>query len=51
MGDARIGRAEVARMLAAHDVPDATRLLGDLEGVADRMSDDTAAVVLSRCGT
>jgi hypothetical protein len=48
VGDVRIGRAEVARMLAAHDVPDAGRLLGDLEGLADRVSDDTAAVVLSR---
>ena len=36
VGDARIGRDEVERMLAAHDVPDAGRLLGDLEGMADR---------------
>ena len=48
VGDARIGRDEVERMLAAHDVPDAARLLGDLEDLADRMPDDTAAVVLSR---
>jgi serine phosphatase RsbU (regulator of sigma subunit) len=48
VGDARVGRGEVARLLAAQDVPDAGRLLGDLEDVADRMSDDTAAVVLSR---
>jgi serine phosphatase RsbU (regulator of sigma subunit) len=48
VGDARVGRAEVARMLAAHDVPDAGRLLGDLEELADRMADDTAAVVLRR---
>ena len=51
MGDTRIGRAEVERLLAAHDVPDAARLLDDLEGLADRVSDDTAAVVLSRRGT
>jgi sigma-B regulation protein RsbU (phosphoserine phosphatase) len=47
VGDARVGRAEVERMLAAPDVPDAARLLGDLEALADRMPDDTAAVVLS----
>jgi len=51
VGDTRIGRAEVERMLAAHDVPDAGRLIGDLEGLADRMGDDTAAVVLSRRGS
>ncbi len=38
VGDTRIGRAEVERMLAAHDVPDAGRLIGDLEGLADRMA-------------
>ena len=38
-------------MLAAHDVPDAGRLIGDLEDMADRMGDDTAAVVLSRRGS
>jgi len=48
VGDARLGRDAVEQMLAAHDVPDAGRLLGDLEGVADRVCDDTAAVVLSR---
>ena len=48
VGDTRVGRAAVERMLAAHDIPDAGRLLGDLEGVADRVCDDTAAVVLSR---
>ena len=48
VGETRVGRAAVERMLAAHDVPDAGRLLGDLEGVADRVCDDTAAVVLSR---
>ena len=38
VGDTRIGRAEVERMLAAHDVPDAGRLIGDLEGMADHMA-------------
>ena len=47
VGTTRIGRAEVERMLAAHDVPDAGRLIGDLEGMADHMADDTAAVVLT----
>ena len=48
VGDARVGRAEVARLLAAHVLPDAGRLLGDIEDLADRISDDTAAIVLSR---
>ncbi len=48
VGETRIGRAEVVRMLAAHDVPDAARLLGDLDDLADKVCDDTAAVVLSR---
>jgi serine phosphatase RsbU (regulator of sigma subunit) len=48
IGAVRVGRDEVARLLAAHVLPDAGRLLGDLEDLADRMSDDTAAVVLSR---
>ena len=47
VGDARLGRAAVVRMLAAHDVPDAGRLLDDVAGAADRVGDDTAAVVLS----
>ena len=51
VGDARVGRAQVERMLAAPDVPDAVRLLGDLEALADRMPDDTAAVVLSGRGS
>ncbi len=51
VGDARVGRAEVERMLAAPAVPDAARLLGDLEALADRMPDDTAAVVLSGRGS
>jgi exodeoxyribonuclease V beta subunit len=41
------GRDEVVRLLKTYDVPDAKRLLGDLEGLADGMADDTAAVVLS----
>jgi Stage II sporulation protein E (SpoIIE) len=49
LGDARVGRDQVARLLAAHDVPDAGRLLGDLEELANSMCDDTAAIVLSRC--
>jgi hypothetical protein len=48
IGDARVGRDQIARMLAAQVVPDAERLLGDLEHLADRITDDTAAVVLSR---
>jgi sigma-B regulation protein RsbU (phosphoserine phosphatase) len=51
VGDTRVGRDEVERMLAAHDVPDAGRLLRDLEGLADRVGDDTAAVVLSPRGS
>jgi sigma-B regulation protein RsbU (phosphoserine phosphatase) len=48
VGASRVGRDEVARLLAAHDVPDAGRLIGDLEDLADHMPDDTAAVVFSR---
>jgi Stage II sporulation protein E (SpoIIE) len=49
LGDARVGRDHIARLLAAHEVPDAGRLLGDLEELANSMCDDTAAVILSRC--
>jgi hypothetical protein len=35
------------RLLAAQEAPDAGRLIGDLEHLANRMCDDTAAVVLS----
>jgi serine phosphatase RsbU (regulator of sigma subunit) len=51
VGDARVGRDAIERMLAAHDVPDAGRLLSDLESMADDLCDDTAAVVLSRRGS
>jgi serine phosphatase RsbU (regulator of sigma subunit) len=47
VGDARVGRGAVERMFAGQDVPDAGRLLGDLEDLASHMCDDTAAVVLS----
>jgi hypothetical protein len=43
----RLGREAVERMFAAQDVPDARRLLDDVAGMADRVCDDTAAVVLS----
>ena len=42
----RLGRESVARLLAAREVPDATLLLGDLAEVADRISDDTAFMLL-----
>jgi serine phosphatase RsbU (regulator of sigma subunit) len=48
LGDARVGRDAVERLLAAQDVPEAGRLLCDLEELANRMCDDTAAIVLSR---
>jgi serine phosphatase RsbU (regulator of sigma subunit) len=48
VGDARVGRAQIARLLAAHEIPDAAQLLRHLEDFADRISDDTAAVVLTR---
>ena len=48
VGDARVGRYRIVRLLAAHDVPDAGWLLGELEDLADWVPDDTAAVVLSR---
>ncbi len=44
----RIGRERVERMLAAHDVPCAERLLADIGVVADSVGDDTAAIVLRR---
>jgi hypothetical protein len=44
----RLGRGEVERLLAAQDVPDAERLLGDVRALADSVADDTAAVVLRR---
>jgi hypothetical protein len=47
VGDARVGRGEVERLLTAQEVPDAGRLLGELEELADVMCDDAAAVVLS----
>ena len=47
----RLGRECVARLLAAREIPDAALLLGDLAEVADRISDDAAAVVLRRTQT
>ena len=44
----RIGRDRVERLLAAHDVPCAERLLADIGAVADSVGDDTAAIVLRR---
>jgi hypothetical protein len=46
----RLGRGEVERLLAAHDVPCAERLLADIGAVADSVGDDTAAIVLRRSG-
>jgi len=43
----RIGRDQVVRLFGAHESPDASRLLDDVNELADQMSDDTAAVVLS----
>jgi serine phosphatase RsbU (regulator of sigma subunit) len=51
VGDERVGRDAVERLLAARPVPDAGLLIGDLEGLADTMGDDTAAVVLSGRGS
>jgi sigma-B regulation protein RsbU (phosphoserine phosphatase) len=51
VGDARLGRDEVERLFAAQDVPDAGLLLHAVEDAADRVCDDTAAVVLSRRDT
>jgi serine phosphatase RsbU (regulator of sigma subunit) len=48
VGDTRVGRAAVVRLLAAQEVPEAGRLLTDLEDLANTMCDDTAAIVLSR---
>jgi hypothetical protein len=45
---ARLGRGEVERLVAAHDRPDAQRLLSEVDALADHVSDDTAAVVLAR---
>ena len=45
---ARVGRDAVERLLAAQETPEAGRLLCDLEGLANSMCDDTAAIVLSR---
>ena len=44
----RLGREQVTRLLAAQASPDATQLIADIRAYADRMSDDTAAVVLRR---
>jgi serine phosphatase RsbU (regulator of sigma subunit) len=48
---ARLGRDRVARLLAAHDAPDAEQLLADVGAVADVVSDDTAALVLRRAAS
>jgi Stage II sporulation protein E (SpoIIE) len=48
VGAARVGRDEIERLLAAQEVPSAGRLIGELEQLADLMSDDAAVVVLSR---
>jgi hypothetical protein len=47
---ARLGRCEVERLLAAHDVPCAERLLAEVGAAADSVGDDTAAIVLRRSG-
>jgi len=44
----RLGRAEVERLVAAQERPDAAGLLSDLGTLADQVSDDTAAVVVAR---
>ena len=44
----RLGREQVTRLLAAQGSPDAARLIADISAYADRMGDDTAAVVLRR---
>jgi hypothetical protein len=47
-GGCRLGRDSVVELAAAHERPDAARLLGDVGALADCLADDTAAVVLSR---
>jgi serine phosphatase RsbU (regulator of sigma subunit) len=42
----RLGREQVLRLLAAQEAPDAGRLIRDVGGFADHLSDDLAAVVL-----
>ncbi len=42
----RVGRETVTGLLAAQEVPDATRLIRDLGEIADHLGDDTAAVVV-----
>jgi hypothetical protein len=44
----RLGRDAVERLVAAHERPDAQRLLSEVDALADHVSDDTAAVVLAR---
>jgi stage II sporulation SpoE-like protein len=44
----RLGRAEVERLVAAQERPNAACLLDDLGTLADQVSDDTAAVVVAR---
>jgi Stage II sporulation protein E (SpoIIE) len=44
----RLGRAEVERLVAAQERPDAACLLQELGTIADQVSDDTAAVVVAR---
>jgi serine phosphatase RsbU (regulator of sigma subunit) len=48
VGDGRVGRDAVARLLAAQEVPEAGQLLTDLAKLANLFCDDTAAIVLSR---
>jgi serine phosphatase RsbU (regulator of sigma subunit) len=51
VGEGRLGRAEVVRLLSAHETPDAARLLDDVRERADLVADDTAALVLNCRGT
>jgi sigma-B regulation protein RsbU (phosphoserine phosphatase) len=44
----RLGREQVTRLLAAQGSPNAGQLIADIGAYADRMPDDTAAVVLRR---
>jgi phosphoserine phosphatase RsbU/P len=44
----RLGREQVVRLLGAQEQPDAGQLIADIGEYADRLSDDTAAVVLRR---
>jgi Stage II sporulation protein E (SpoIIE) len=46
LGEARLGREEVLRLLAAQEAPDAARLIQDIGRRADHLSDDLTAVVL-----